>query len=94
MNNDIWPNVQKAREELHVPIEKMSRLMKMQPPGREQLAVAMVQAHLVGAGTALAFREPAVPFHLAFITPPAEATTQNQSRKSDTHIRIPSTQRG
>lgn len=69
MTTDLWPDIQKARAELDAAIEHLRPLLKALPPGHENLALATALTHVCGAGTALCFREPAVPFRLAFISP-------------------------
>ena len=77
MKTDLWSDVQKARAEIDAAIEQLRPLLKTLPHGRENLAVATAIAHACGAGVALSFREPAVPFQLVFASPPeAEQITE------------------
>lgn len=76
MNNNFWPDVKKARAEIDAAQKELQPLLKQVPPGHENLAIATAIAHVVGAGVALLFREPVVPFHLAFISPPESKVSQ------------------
>ena len=70
MNNNLWTDVQNARAEVNAAIEQLRPLLKALPPGQANQAVATALSHVAAAGVALQFREPGVPFHLSFITPP------------------------
>ena len=63
---NVWTDIQVARLELDAAIEQLQSLLEALALGGVNLAAATALAHVVNARVALHFREPAVPFRLAF----------------------------